>query len=54
MAIVHGLPRSHPAEVTATRLGHAATKWADKFTAEERDMVGQIIAALDEIAEGKR
>jgi hypothetical protein len=44
----------HPAEVTADRLGNAVTQWAEKFTGEEHDMIGRIIAALDEIAEGRR
>lgn len=46
--------RRHPADVTATRLGEAAEKWAEKFDAEERDMIGHIMFALDQIAEGRR
>lgn len=46
--------RQHEAEVTAARLGNAATKWADKFTTAELDEIGHIIFALDEIAAGNR
>ena len=41
----------HPAEVTSDRLGDAVTKWADQFTPEELDMVGQIRHRLETIAE---
>ena len=44
--------RRHPAEVTADRLGDAVTRWPDSFTPGERDMVGQIIDRLRDIAEG--
>lgn len=48
------MKRRHPAEVTADRLGDAVTRWVDKFDAAERDEIGHIIHALDEIAEGQR
>lgn len=44
----------HPAEVTADRLRHDVDRWADKFDGRERDMIGELIHALEEIAEGKR
>lgn len=44
----------HPAEVTSDRLLTAVEQWHDKFDGEERDMIGRIRAALDEIAEGRR
>lgn len=43
--------RRHPAEVTSDRLGDAVTRWGSRFTAEELDMIGQIRARLEEIAE---
>ena len=46
--------RRHPAEVTSDRLLDAVERWHDKFTGEERDMIGQIRQALFEIAEGER
>jgi hypothetical protein len=44
----------HPAVVTADRLGDAVTRWADKFDNGEKDMIGMIIHALEQIAEGDR
>jgi hypothetical protein len=44
----------HPAEVTADRLGDAVTRWSGKFDSGEKDMIGMIIHALREIAEGGR
>lgn len=44
----------HPAEVTSDRLGDAVTRWHEKFTGRERDMIGEIRQALEEIAEGTR
>ena len=44
----------HPAEVTSDRLLSAVERFGGKFTGEERDMIGRIRAALDEIAEGHR
>lgn len=44
----------HPAEVTSDRLLLAVEKWSDKFDGAERDMIGRIRHALEEIAEGKR
>jgi hypothetical protein len=44
----------HPAEVTADRLGDHVTKWSEKFTADERDEIGHIIHALNQIAGGER
>lgn len=44
--------RRHPAEVTSDRLGDAITEYADQFTPEELDMVGQIRHRLASIAEG--
>jgi hypothetical protein len=43
--------RRHPADVAAARLGAALERWHDQFPPEERDMIGRIIARLDEIAE---
>ena len=48
------LDRRHPAEVTSDRLLDAVQRWHDKFTGEERDMIGQIRHALEQIAEGER
>ena len=48
------LDRRHPAEVTSDRLLDAVERWHDKFTGEERDMIGMIRHALSEIAEGER
>jgi hypothetical protein len=45
---------SHPAEVTSDRLLTAVEKWGEKFTGDERDMIGRIRAALGEIADGER
>jgi hypothetical protein len=45
---------SHPAEVTSDRLLGAVEKWHDKFTPDERDMIGRIRSALGEIADGER
>lgn len=44
----------HPAEVTSERLADAAERWNDKFTGDERDMIGMIRHALNEIADGER
>lgn len=44
----------HPAEVTADRLGNAATRWNRKSDDREKDMIGLIIHALREIADGGR
>lgn len=38
----------------ATQLGVAVEEFGDLLTAEERDMAGRLIFALDEIAEGHR
>lgn len=47
--------RRHPADVTADRLASAVTdQWPDKFDGGERDMIGQIIHALRQIADGTR
>lgn len=46
--------KRHPAEVTADRLGDASERWNKKFDGEELDMIGRIIHALEEIAEGIR
>jgi hypothetical protein len=43
--------KRHPAEVTSDRLGDAVTRYADQFTPEEMDMVGQIRHRLETIAE---
>lgn len=48
------LPRRHPAEVTADRLGAAYEKWYDKFDGAERDMISQLKHAFDQIAAGER
>jgi hypothetical protein len=45
--------RRHPAQVTSDRLGDATTKWGDKFTGAELDMIGVIRSVLEEIAEGE-
>lgn len=44
----------HPAEVTADRLGEALQKWPDDFDGGDRDMVGQIIHILQQIADRQR
>ncbi len=44
----------YKAEVISDRLRGAVAKWTTKFTSEERDEIGHIIHALDEIAEGLR
>jgi len=41
----------HPAEITCDRLGDALDKWPGFFDARLRDMVGEIRAQLDMIAE---
>jgi hypothetical protein len=46
--------RRHPAMVTSSRLLEAAERWHDKFTPEERDMIGIIRQALAEITDGER
>lgn len=46
--------RRHPAEVTIDRLGDAVERWNDKFDGEEKDMIGMIIHALQQIADGER
>lgn len=44
----------HPAMVTADRLADAVDKWRDLFQPHERDAIGQVISALEQIAEGER
>jgi hypothetical protein len=44
----------HPAEVTIDRLGGHVTEWSDKFDGHEKDMIGMIIHALQQIADGER
>jgi hypothetical protein len=44
----------HPAEVTSDRLLAAVESWHDKFTGDERDMIGMIRHALQQIADGER
>ena len=44
----------HPAEVTADRLAITVGRYASKFDGRERDMISEIIQALEEIAEGER
>lgn len=46
--------RRHPAEVTSDRLAADAERWNGKFSGEEKDMIGRIRQALEEIAEGRR
>lgn len=46
--------KRHPAEVTADRLREASERWYDKLDGAERDMIGQLAWALDQIAEGAR
>lgn len=48
------LPRRHPAQVTADRLGNAYETYFEVLTSDERIALGLIKAALDEIAEGGR
>lgn len=48
------LPKRHPAEVTADRLRTASEQWYEKFDGAERDMIGQLAWALDQIAAGER
>lgn len=47
-------PRSHPADVTADRLGKHYEQWYSKFDGSELDAIGQVIQVLREIAEGER
>lgn len=47
-------PRRHPAEVTADRLGDHYEQWFDKLTQSERDYIGVVRRALQDIAEGTR
>ena len=44
----------HPAEVTSDRLLDAVERWPDKFEGDERDMIGMIRHALQQIADGER
>jgi hypothetical protein len=46
--------RRHPAEVTSDRLAEASERWYDRLTGEERDMIGLLRHALEQIAEGMR
>lgn len=46
--------RRHPALVTADRLADDVMRWAEKFDGREKDSIGEIIQALNEIAEGDR
>jgi hypothetical protein len=45
---------SHPCEVTADRLLTTVERYGGKLSGEERDAIGLIRAALEEIAEGRR
>jgi hypothetical protein len=36
------------------QLGNAVERYHDKFTPEERDLVGRILQALEEIEDGRR
>lgn len=47
-------PRRHPAEVTADRLVKAVDDFAWQLTPAERDMIGEVVHAFREIAEGTR
>lgn len=49
-----GKYRQHPAEVTSWRLLGHYEKWYDLLTPNEREALGLVRFALDEIAEGKR
>lgn len=49
-----GTIRRHPAEVTADRLGDDYQRYFDQFTQRERDYIGVVRHALQEIAEGER
>jgi hypothetical protein len=44
----------HPAQVTADRLGDHYERYFDKLTPDERNALGLVRQALDEIAEGQR
>lgn len=46
--------RRHPAEVTLCRLGQHSIDYYDLLSLDEREAIGLVIHALDEIAEGKR
>lgn len=48
------LPRRHPAEVTLCRLGQHSIDYYDLLDGNEREAIGLVINALDEIAEGRR
>lgn len=43
--------RRHGAQVVADKLGEALERWPDGFDAGDRDAIGRIIFALDQIAE---
>lgn len=42
--------RRHGAEVTADRLREALDRWPDAFDGHDRDAIGRIIHALEQIA----
>lgn len=44
----------HPAQVTADRLGDAYERYFDQLSPDERNAIGLVREALDEIAEGQR
>ena len=46
--------RRHPAEVTSDRLLEAVERWPGKFEGDEKDMIGMIRHALQQIADGER
>jgi hypothetical protein len=48
------LPRRHPAQVTADRLGNDYATYFEQLTPDERNAIGLVRQALDEIAEGQR
>ena len=42
---------THPAEITAARLGNHYEKWFDRLSGEERDAIGKVRYALYRIAD---
>lgn len=46
------MTRRHPAEVTVDRLIQHSMDYSDQLTGYEKDAIGVVINALNEIAEG--
>ena len=54
MPLTPSTQRRHPAEVTADRLGDHYETYFDRLTQLERDYIGVVRRALQDIAEGNR